>query len=126
MQKLTITIRTIFGLFWLVFGLNGFLGFFPTPEPSKAAADFMHALTQAGYVMPLVYATQIMAGLLLLSNQLPAIALITLAPVVANIVLYDLFLNKAGLAIGLVILALYLFLLYANRYLFVGLFTTKR
>lgn len=48
-------ITALFGLFWLVFGLNNFLHFFPIPEPSQAGADFMQALENTGYVLPLVY-----------------------------------------------------------------------
>ncbi len=111
----------IYGAFWLVFGLNGFLHFFPVPEPTEQGADFMAALETAGYVLPLVYGSQIAAGLILLSGRSIPLALLILAPVVGHIVLYDFFLNPAGLTIGIIIMAIYLLLLYAYRKRFVPL-----
>ncbi len=115
MRYLDLILTAIFGLFWLVFGVNGFLHFFTPPQPSGAAADFMQALEKTGYVMPLVYVTQIITGLMLLTRYFVPLALLMLAPVVANILLYDLFLNSAGLMIGAIITALYLFLLFTNK-----------
>ena len=115
MKYIDIIVTAIFGLFWLIFGANGFLHFFTPPQPTGAAADFMQALEKTGYVMPLVYAAQIIAGLMLLTRYLVPLALLMLAPVVANIFLYDLFLNSAGLPSGVVITALYLFLLFTNK-----------
>lgn len=121
MRIFILVARLIFGLFWLIFGLNGFLHFFPTPAPTAEAADFMDALMHAGYVMPLIYATQVIAGISLLSGWMVPLALIMLGPVVGNIVLYDAFLNPAGLVIGMVVLVIYMFLLYAYRQAFLPL-----
>jgi putative oxidoreductase len=118
MKYADLVITAIYGLFWLVFGLNNFLHFFPIPEPSAAGANFIQGLDSAGYVMPLVYGTQIIAGLMLLVRRFMPLALLILAPVVANIVLFDLFLNPGGLTTGAVITALYVFLLFRNRQAF--------
>lgn len=123
MQRFIFVIRLIYGLFWLVFGLNGFAHFFPTPAAQGEAANFMAALEGVGYVMPLVYVTQILVGILLLAGFYIPLALLMLAPVIGNILLYDLFLNPSGLAIGIVLLAIYGFLLYACRHAFLPLIT---
>lgn len=121
MRKAVLILRLLCGAFWLTFGLNGFLHFFAVPAPSAEGAAFMAALEASGYVMPLVYASQIVAGILLLCGCYVSLALLTLAPVVANIVLYDCFLNPAGLTIGIILLAIYLLLLYAYRKRFMPL-----
>lgn len=114
-MKIALKILTVlYGLFWLAFGLNGFLHFFPIPEPSGEAASFMKALQDAGYVMPFVYALQIAGGALLLTMRFVPLALLLLAPVVANILLYDLFLNPPGLAIGGALALVYALLLAAH------------
>lgn len=118
MKYADMIVTVLFGLFWLVFGLNNFLHFFPIPEPSQAGAAFMQALESAGYVMPLVYGMQVIAGLMLLVRRFMPLALLILAPVVANIVLYDLFLNPGGFTTGAVIAVLYAFLLFRNRQAF--------
>ncbi len=114
-------ITALFGLFWLVFGLNNFLHFFPIPEPSQEGADFMRALENTGYVLPLVYSAQIIAGLMLLVRRFVPLALLVLAPIVANILLYDLFLNPSGLVIGGVIGALYAVVLFDHKHKFIPL-----
>lgn len=108
-------ITAIFGLFWLVFGLNNFFHFFPIPEPSEAGKEFMNALENTGYALPVVYGTQVLAGILLLLRRFVPLALLLLAPVVANILLYDLFLNPSGLIIGGIITALYAALLFKHK-----------
>lgn len=115
MRKLALPLRLLFGVFWLVFGMNGFMHFFPVPAPRPEGLALMQALEAAGYVLPLVYGTQVICGLLLLLGSYVPVALALLGPVVANILLYDLFLNPPGLTIGVIILAVYLGLLYAYR-----------
>jgi hypothetical protein len=114
-------ITALFGLFWLVFGLNNFLHFFPIPEPSQAGADFMHALENTGYVLPLVYGAQVVAGLMLLARRFVPLALLLLVPIVTNILLYDLFLNPSGLAIGCMIGLLYTAVLFDHKHKFIPL-----
>jgi hypothetical protein len=108
-------LRILYGAFWLIFGLNGFLHFFSVPAPSEQGAAFMAALETAGYVMPLVYGSQVVAGTLLLCGCYITLALLILAPVVGNIMLYDWFLNLSGLTIGIILLVIYLLLVYAYR-----------
>lgn len=112
-------ITALFGLFWLVFGLNNFLHFFPIPTPSSAGEAFMQALENTGYLLPLIYSSQIVAGLMLLARRFIALALLLLAPIVANILLYDLFLNPSGLAIGFLIGAMYAAILFDHRQKFI-------
>ncbi len=100
-------ITALFGAFWLVFGLNNFLNFFPLPGPSAQGAEFMNALENTGYALPVIYGTQIVAGVLLLLRKFVPLALCLLAPIVANIALYDLFLNPSGLVIGSIICVLF-------------------
>lgn len=114
-------ITAFFGLFWLVFGLNNILHFFPVPQPTQAGADFMKALENTGYALPLVYGAQIVAGILLLARRFVPLALLLLAPVVANIMLYDLFLNPSGLAIGAAVFVLFAVILFDHRQKFIPL-----
>lgn len=121
MHKIICALRVVYGAFWLVFGLNNFLHFFPIPAPSEQGAAFMAALAATGYLLPLVYGAQIAAGAMLLAGRYVPLALLILAPVVGNIVLYDWFLNPSGLTIGIILLAIYLVLLYAYRQRFTPL-----
>ncbi len=121
-MKTTLKIITaLFGFFWLTFGLNNFMHFFPIPAPSQAGANFMQALESTGYVLPLVYAAQVISGLMLLARRFVPLALLLLAPVIANILLYDIFLNPSGLVTGGVIGALYAAVLFDHRQKFIPL-----
>ena len=121
MKHLMVWLRRVFGAFWLVFGLNGFLHFMPTPPASPEGAAFMQALADSGYMLPLIYGSQVVAGALLLANRYVTAGLLMLAPVVGNVLLYDCFLNPAGLAVGCVLAGLYAALITHYRRSFLPL-----
>lgn len=111
MSKVTTGVRIVYGLLFLVFGLNGFLNFLPPQgAPPPDAGAFLGGLAAAGYMFPLIKGTEVIGGLLLLSNRLVPLALVLLAPIVVNIVAFHLFLAPAGLGMTLAFLAAELFL----------------
>jgi len=59
---------------FLVFGLNGFLNFIPSPPPTGLAAQFLGALFVSHYLVA-VFVLQIVAGTLLLANRFVPAAL---------------------------------------------------
>ena len=112
--------RILLGLPLLVFGLNGFLNFIPppsTPLPEGAAA-FLDALVQTGYMMPLIGATHLIVGVLLVLNRFVPLALALLAPFIVNSIAFHVFLERSGLPIAVVFLALELYLVWVYRHAF--------
>jgi uncharacterized membrane protein YphA (DoxX/SURF4 family) len=107
--------RLFLGLVFTVFGLNFFLHFLPMPAAPPRAAAFAGALFASGYLFPLLKATEVAAGLLLLSGFFVPLALAVLAPIVINIVGFHLFLEPSGLPLPLVVLAVELFLAWSYR-----------
>src|SRR5580765_7804474 len=89
--------RLFLGLVFTIFGLNFFVHFMPTPPASPRGAAFAGALFASGYLFPLLNATEVVAGLLLLSNRFVPLALAVLAPIVINIVGFHLFLAPSDL-----------------------------
>ena len=77
--------RILLGLIFFVFGLNGFLQFLPQPPLPDRAGGFIGALVATGYLLPMIKATEVIAGLFLLTNRLVPLALLLLAPIVVNI-----------------------------------------
>jgi putative oxidoreductase len=122
MKILTFLIRILLGLAFVVFGLNGFLQFMPPPpKPFPAlATEFTHALMASKYFWA-VAGLQLVGGLLLLINRVP-LGLTLLGPVVVNIVLFHVFLERSGLPIAAVFGALTLFLLWRNKEAFPAIF----
>lgn len=117
--------RYLLGAAFLVFGLNGFLGFMPMPEHSPEAGAFLGALAATGYMFPLIKGTEVIVGLLLLSGRLVPLALTLLAPVMVNIVAFHVALEPASLPVPLVLLTLHVFLAWAYRANFVGVLQSK-
>src|SRR5262245_19645109 len=96
-RYLPLIARILMGLGFLVFGLNGFFQFIPQPKtpPPQAAMDFAGALIKTGYMMKLVSGTQAVVGALLLLNLFVPLALVLIAPVLVNIILFHLYLAPA-------------------------------
>lgn len=114
-DKITLGARIIFGLAFTVFGLNGFFNFLPPPEPTPEGGAFLGALAASGYFFPFLKAVETICGLLVLIGRWVPLALTVIASVVVNIVMYHLFLDPAGLPIGLVLLVLGIYLAWAYR-----------
>lgn len=112
--KLPTAARLFLGLIFTVFGLNGFLGFLPMPEPTPEGGAFLGALAATGYMFPLIKSTEVVAGLLLLSGRFVPLALLLLAPVSVNILAYHIALDPAP-GMPLLIVATGIYLAYAYR-----------
>ena len=110
MSKLPMIARILLGLIFFVFGLNGFLNFLPTPPMPEAAGSFAGALAATGYMFPLIKLIEVIVGILLLANKFVPLALLLLAPITVNILLFHAVLAPAGLPLPIVILALHLYL----------------
>jgi uncharacterized membrane protein YphA (DoxX/SURF4 family) len=121
----TIIIRSLLGLIFLVFGLNLFLHFIPNPSEPPAAMDFLGGLFRSGYLFPLLGATQVIAGALLLAGMMVPFALVLLAPVIVNIFLFHVFLSPGGLPIAIVVVALEVILAWMHREAFAPLFSAS-
>src|SRR4030095_17211955 len=81
-------VRVLLGLMFLVFGLNGFLNFMPTPKdiPQEILA-VMDALMKAGY-MTVVSGVEVIVAGLLLTNFFVPLALTLLAPIIVGIITF--------------------------------------
>jgi uncharacterized membrane protein YphA (DoxX/SURF4 family) len=123
MKILTIIARVILGLGFVVFGLNILLHFLPmeppTPPPPLAVA-FNKALMESHYML-VVGALQVIGGALLVIGRFVPLGLILLGPVIVNILLFHAFLMPEGIGPGLVVTALFLFLLWRYREAFIPL-----
>lgn len=106
--------RILLGLIFFVFGLNGFLQFFPQPPMPEAAGAFAGALAATGYMFPLIKGIEVICGALLLAGQFIPLALVLLAPIIVNIVLFHAVLAPEGIVVSIVILVAELVLARAN------------
>jgi hypothetical protein len=117
--------RILLGLVFVVFGANGFLNFIPRgPMPSGLAGQFITVLFQSHYVL-VVSAIQLVGGVLLLVNRYVPLALVLLGPVIVNILLFHLLLDRTGLAIAILVVILWGILAFHHRQHFSGIFVLR-
>lgn len=88
MSKVSLVSRYVLGLIYFVFGLNGFLQFLPQPPLPESAMGFLGGLMSAGYFFPFLKGTEVLMGALLLAGFAVPFALIVLAPITINILLF--------------------------------------
>jgi hypothetical protein len=117
--------RILLGLVFFVFGLNGFLNFIPMgPLPTGLAGQFVTVLFQSHYVL-FVSAIQLAGGVLLLVNRYVPLALVLLGPVIVNILLFHLLLNRTGIVIAIIVAILWCIVAFHLRQNFSGIFVQK-
>src|SRR5260221_1881469 len=97
--------RVLLGLMFLVFGLNGFLHFIPAPMPTGIAGQYLGALFVSHY-LAVVFALELLAGVLLLANRFVRVALAILAPILVNIVLFHACMAPSGFAPAVIAIVL--------------------
>ena len=113
-SQFSLLVRLTLGIILVVFGSNKFLHFIPLPPPTGAAADFMNSLGATGYIFPIVGILEVCIGVLLLLKKWIAFALILLAPISINILLFHLFLDIPGVSAALLVAALNGILMYKH------------
>jgi putative oxidoreductase len=102
-SQFTKIIRIVLGLLLVVFGANKLFPFIPMEPPSGAAGDFLNSLGATGYIFPVLGVLEIFIGVLLLLKKWVAFALIMLAPISINILLFHLFLDIPGVIMSIVV-----------------------
>ncbi len=98
-------VRIALGLALVIFGSNMILHFIPmdAPDANTPAGQFMNSLGATGYIFPVVGFLEVIIGAMLLLKKWVAFALILLAPISINILLFHLFLDIPGLSIAVLI-----------------------
>ncbi|MGH7738700.1 MAG: DoxX family membrane protein [bacterium] len=114
--------RVLLGLIFFVFGFGYFFMKIPPFDMTTPMGKFASGLMASGYFFPFLKGTEGVMGLLLLLNRWTPVALLILAPIILNILLFLSFLDPAGLPIALLNVVLAVFLAWANWDKYKGLF----
>lgn len=118
-----VSARLVLGLIYLVFGLNFFLHFLPTPPSTGGPAEsFTTGLFLSGYFFPFLKGLEVTLGALLLLGAFVPLVLVVLMPISLNILLFHVFLTDNPV-MGIVIVALQLYLAWSYRSYYKPLFT---
>ena len=125
MNILSTAARLLLGLIFVVFGLNIFFNFLNMgPLPPGLAGQYIAALAQS-HILSVLGALQIAGGALLLINRYVPLGLVLLGPVVVNILLYHLLLNRNGISLAIVVTVLWFIVFYFYRRFFSGIFAQR-
>ncbi|HLH03021.1 MAG TPA: hypothetical protein VKX25_09645 [Bryobacteraceae bacterium] len=125
MKIISTVARVLLGILFTVFGLNGFLHFIPMgPLPAGLAGQYLGALAMSHY-MTVVFALELVAGILLLANRYVPVALATLAGIILNILLFHLFMAPAGLPLAIVAAVLWIGAIWNVRAAFAALVQSR-
>ena len=121
MKVLTIIVRILLGLVFVLFGSNAFLRFLPMPPlPQGVAGEYLHAFFASGYVY-VVGGFQVIGGLLLLIGRFVPLGLTILAAIIVNIWAFHLLMAPEGVPPAVVVTILELFLVWSYRDRFAGI-----
>lgn len=100
MNRVSTVARYLLGFIFVVIGLNGFFHFLPLPPPtSSLAIEYFTAVTVSHYMVP-VFLLQLFAGVLLLANRFVPLALVILAAILFNILLFHITMDPKGVGLG--------------------------
>src|SRR6202049_4565140 len=124
MRIASVIARYLAGVIFLVMGLNGFLNFIPLPPPGGVAGQFMGALYVSHYLW-VIFAFQVIAGVLLLVNRYVPLAVGVLAPVIVNILSFHALMAPSGLPLALLVAVLWAVIVVDVRPAFTGLFQSR-
>jgi hypothetical protein len=124
MRIASVIAQYLAGVIFLVMGLNGFLNFIPLPAPEGIASQFMGALYVSHYLW-VIFAFQVIAGVLLLINRYVPLAVAVLAPVIVNILTFHVSMAPSGLPLALFVALLWTLIFVDVRTAFSGLFLAR-
>ena len=118
--------RSLLGFLYLVFGLDYFLHFIPYQplHPGKPGA-LVAGLKGTDYIYPYMKTIQILGGLSLLFDRYAPFSAVVLFPISLNVLLFHTILVPSGWWMGVTLMATNVFLGWAYRKYYRGLFTAR-
>jgi len=124
MKILTLIARILLGLTFLVFGADKIVPFLHAPMPTGDAGTLIGLMFAHKWIL-FYGVVESASGLMLLLGRFVPLALTLLAGMGTNILLFNLTLTPSNLPIPLFLSVLEIYLVYAYRANFAGIFTAK-
>jgi len=117
MKIAIIIIRVLLGGMYLFASIPYFLKIMPAEMPAMTVdqTTFMAGITASVYLMPLIKATELVSGILLLIGRTAPLGALIVFPVTLNIFLYHAFLGPKELPMVAVMLIFNVLLFFAYR-----------
>ena len=121
-NKMLFVLSLLAGLVFINAGLDKFFHYMPVPKdmPEKMVKAGA-ALMDIGWLLPLVGAVEVLAGLLLIFKRTRALAALMLVPIVTGILLTTISMAPSGLPIILVLIAIIAWIIIDSKEKFLPL-----
>ncbi|MEZ4838156.1 MauE/DoxX family redox-associated membrane protein [Flavobacterium sp.] len=115
MKIVKLVLFTLFGLMFINAGLDKFLHYMPVPPLEPEMMKVFESFISINWLMPLVGAVEILAGLLFIFPKTRLLGAIMIFPVMVGIMLHNAVYMPEGLAIAGVFFLINLWVLYENK-----------
>ncbi|MBS1797924.1 MAG: DoxX family protein [Acidobacteria bacterium] len=126
MKITVIIVRVLMGLLFIFASVVVLFNLVPPPpEQPERVRIFMEGVNATGYLLPLIKITELVCGIAFVSGRFVALASVVIAPVIVNIFLFHLLVDRSGLPVAVFLVLANLFVAYANREKYVPLFAAK-
>ncbi|HEV3157591.1 MAG TPA: hypothetical protein VGZ00_09630 [Candidatus Baltobacteraceae bacterium] len=126
MRIIVIVARLLLGLAFTVFGLNGYLQFIPQPTIIPGDAGLFFGVLFRTHYLYFTTGVQLIAGLLLLADLYVPFALVLLAAMISNILVFHITMMPEGLIpFPIVVTVLWFIVAWSLRAHFAPLFVRK-
>lgn len=115
-SKILLLLSILFGFMFISSGLNKFLNFIPVPEDIPEKLNRLTTImAEIGWLIPLVGAVEVIAGLLFMIPKFRALAAVMIFPVMVGIMLTHTLTDTSGLPIAMALFAINIWVIIENR-----------
>lgn len=115
MKIVKLVLFTLFGLMFINAGLDKFLHYMPIPELEPEVVKAGEAFMTITWLMPLVGAVELLAGLLFIFPKTRLLGALMIFPVMVGIMLHNAVYMPSGLAIAGIFFLINLWVFYENK-----------
>ena len=125
MKIAVIIVRILMGLLFLFASITVLLNLIEKPELTGAVKTFNDGLDAAPYFLKVLKVTELLCGIAFVTGRFVPLACVVIAPVIVQIFLFHLFLDRTGLPVAIFLVCANGFLAYAYRASYARLFESK-
>ena len=121
-KKILFVLCLLLGLMFINSGLNKFFNYMPAPKDMpEDTMKMFGGMMQIPWLMPLIGIAEIVGGILIIIPKYRAVGALILFPVLVGILLTHFTVAPEGLAIPLIMTAIFIWVIIDNRDKYAGL-----
>jgi putative oxidoreductase len=115
MKIAMIIVRTLMGLLFIFAAVVVLFNLVPKPELTGAVKTFNEGMDAAPYFITVIKLTELICGIAFVVGRYVPLATVVIAPVIVQIFLFHLFLDRSGLPVAIFLVAANIFVAWYYR-----------